>query len=104
MKITLIVMLTILMSGCSTLFGKPEPVIEVRYQEIPYNVPKAFFNDCDATRPISKDRYMRLTPLERETYLSDYSVFLLKDLKNCDDKVKSIKDYLDKRDKSIGKI
>lgn len=85
MKLLLIVLLLLTLSGCG-LFSKKEPekvyVTKVEYVKV--NVPSPLRKNCVKTRPMSVNDYMSLTPIEREEYLTDYSIQLLGNLKDCE--------------------
>jgi len=71
----------LLITGCSTL-NKEKVVVtdtKVIYRVLPDNL----VNPCVPDKPKTKEEYLALPIYERETYLTNYSISLLKTIKNC---------------------
>lgn len=81
MRYLTIILAIILLSGCSAFKAKPLEVNDVKIQYI--TIPEYLLIPCTPDRPITKEEYLKLEIFERETYLSNYSIGLLKVIKNC---------------------
>jgi hypothetical protein len=69
--------------GCAST--KTNTVTVVR--NVFVQVPSELTQPCSATAPISETEYENLSPYDKEYWLSNYSLSLLKDLAVCSDKV-----------------
>lgn len=89
-----IVLATLFITGCS--FIKEKPVYIVKHEYVTYELPKGLTTRCKPIKPMDVNKYMSLTKDERETYLTNYTIMLLGELKKCDSKVQSIESYISK--------
>lgn len=103
MRILVILFAAFILSGCAWFSKKPDKPAEIRYVQVPYNIPTSLLTKCKAERPIDKDTYMKMSPMRREEYLVIYSVTLLSNLKDCDNKIGAVKDYTEKMDTELKK-
>lgn len=76
-----LVIMTIGLVGCATKAPEPNVIIKTEYKHV--LVPDAFLNDCFISKPPAKDVYIASGEKAKEGMLTDYSMSLLKDLKNC---------------------
>ena len=97
MKKTLFVLLTVLvvmMTGCGTNNIKP-PIIEPKTYVVSF--PEALLTACVATQPPKQSVYIGSDSLGREKLLTDYTIALLKDLKNCSDQIAELRSLQEKQ-------
>lgn len=97
MRNIILVMLMMVVIGCAG--RKPDHIITTKYEYVTYQLPLRFVNGCKVTKPMTVDEYSILTLEERETYLANYSISLLGDIKKCDNKIKGIMKYIDEVNK-----
>ena len=101
MRVTIVLFMLLGLTGCNLSVKKPEP--EVRYYEVPYNVPGVLTDRCKVTRPISREAYMSYSLIEREGYLTEYTITLLNDIKLCDLKLQKVKEFIAKKNANLTK-
>lgn len=97
--IALVMLLSI--PGC-TLFSKKEPVIVKEYVNIGYNIPEFLLKQCSVTNPPKEEDYLKLTLSQRETNLTEYILYLYRDMKNCNNQLDRLSEYVKKREERIG--
>lgn len=85
--------------GCAV--KETEYITKVEYEYVTYDIPKNLTTRCVPPKPIEIDKYNNLSPHERETYLTNYSITLLGDIKKCDNKIKSIVRYINEMNQSV---
>jgi len=91
----LIVMLSLGLTGCGIL-GPRYNKIEVKDTEVvKIKIQEELLVPCVPEKPLSKEDYLKLQPHERESYLSGYSIGLLGTVKDCNIKLKKIKEFSD---------
>lgn len=76
------------LTGCAS-WGTPAPVVYItvtKYQEVPTELTAM----VKPPAPTSKENYLSKTIYDRETYLADYSVQVLKSLHSCNAQLDSI--------------
>lgn len=78
----------LLLGGCA--FNKPEKVVVTETVYITPDVPKSLVKPCVAEKPMAPEAYLVLAPVEREQYLTDYSIGLLGVINNCNGQLKGI--------------
>lgn len=81
-----------MLTGCVT--PKKELVYVTEYEYVVYDIPKQLTTPCRPGKPIDIDTYSNLSDEEKQTYLTNYIVTLMGDLKKCDNKVRSIDRYI----------
>lgn len=93
------------LTGCSLFTTKePEKVVVKEIQYVKTEVPESLLTDCVPDKPISKPEYMVLTPVEREQYLTDYSISLLGVINICNGQLKGIRKIVDQVNKPVKEI
>lgn len=86
-KAVLLILGALFISGCATT--KDINVVyktKTKYQE----VPSEFTVQVLPPRPVPKDNYLAMPVYERESYMADYSVQVLKSLHTCNAQLSSI--------------
>lgn len=81
-----------MLGGCGTTV-KTEVVKESSYYHP--SVPEKLFVRVVPERPISKEQYLAMSTWERESYLTNYNISLLKNVATCNRNVSDIKNVLD---------
>lgn len=85
--------------GCGSV--KKENVYVTEYEYITYEIPARLTTSCKPTKPISNLEYSKLTEEGKQTYLANYVIKLMGDLKVCDSKIKSINKIIKENDELI---
>lgn len=93
MMLLLVMMSAVFLSGCGTT--KPKTVEITNIKMVPIPIPDVLLEPCKPNKPITVDEYLKLNVLERETYLTNYSIDLMVNLSDCNKKLKSIKELRD---------
>lgn len=95
----LIIFFSILLTGCATT--QPSVIHETKtvYKPIPNNLLK----NCDTPKPIDKNTYMSKDFLQKEVWLTEYSISLLNSLGDCNSQMKAIKEFNDKQNEIYNK-
>lgn len=88
-KYILLGLLITSLTGCGSL-SKPDPIVIVKKEIIHKTIPDSLLVKCQASKPIPIEEYLTLEPIERETYLTNYSIRLLGVIKDCDDRITAI--------------
>lgn len=84
----------LILTGCSS---NPISTVNLKEKEVvKISIPEELLTPCKPEKPLDKDSYLKLNILERESYLTDYSISLLKELKICDSKIQSIRNLNNK--------
>lgn len=79
----------IFLGGCAKNIRPTEVIKETEIKYI--LIPDEYLKDCRPERPIDKEKYLSLDITERESYLTDYIIDLLKKLKECDIRIEKIR-------------
>jgi len=95
MKHVIMMLLVMSLVGCG-IMSKKETEKEYVTEYVTVNVPKDFRVRCKATKPISPNEYIVMTLQQREEYLTDYSITLLGDLRDCDKTRSGVIDLVDR--------
>jgi ABC-type uncharacterized transport system auxiliary subunit len=95
-KVFLTAIFTLLVTGCAVTpkYNK----LDVKETKVVYShIPADLLKPCPATRPMSKEEYMTLRPHEREQYLTDYTISLFGNIKDCNTQILKIKEIDESR-------
>lgn len=93
MRVFILLLLTMFITACAS--KKPEVVVHTKYEYVTYEIPKNLLTNCrPKSPPIDADKYNKLSQLEKEAYLTSYSIMLMGELKKCDNKVRGIERYI----------
>lgn len=65
-------------------------------------IPDPMLRPCKVTTPPDQSYFADSVSVFRETILTDYTISLLGDLKNCNKQLKEIKDYQNRRIQDLG--
>ena len=97
MRVVLIALLTMTLSGCG-LFAKKETekIYITKTEYIRIDVPKDFRKTCSVTPPLKAEDYMVLTTIEREEYLTDYVINLYGNIEVCNSVRSGVIEIIDK--------
>jgi len=97
MKVLFATLLILILSGCG-LFTKKEPekVYITKTEYVTVTIADSLRAKCKHTKPIPIEEYMSLTPIEREEYLTDYSIELLGNIKDCETQKNKVIQTVDK--------
>ncbi len=81
------------LSACATT--QPSVIHETKtvYKPIPENLLKK----CDVPKPIDRNIYLGKDFLQKEVWLTEYSISLLNSIGDCNSQIKAIKDFNDKQ-------
>lgn len=91
MKTTLLLAITFLMTGCGIIpkYNK----LEVNKTDVVYvTIPDELLKPCEPDKPLDTKSYLELKIWEREQVLTEYSISLLKTIKDCDLQITKIKE------------
>lgn len=91
-KLFFLIAISVLIAACST-----PPVYITKDRAVPITIPDNLLTKCFVTKPPAVKTYIAGTVNEKEDMLTVYSVSLIKDLKNCNDQISSIKEYQDRQ-------
>lgn len=91
MKYLLICLLALFIIGCTS---KPKEIVLVEYEYITINLPSTLTTSCKPSRPIPEEEYRAMNQEQRTIYLANYASTLMGELKKCDNKIKSIVNYV----------
>lgn len=94
MKNVILIGAILLLTGCSIFQKEPEKIYVTETKFVTPEVPKSLTDPCVADRPFKSDQYLKLTPVEREQYLTDYSIGLLGVINVCNKKLSGINKIL----------
>lgn len=84
-----IVAFSFLMAAC---VSSPQKEVVTQYQDRIVDIPSSLLQPCPTTQPPDKAVYLQSTASKREELITNYSINLIKDVKNCNDQLKSISD------------
>lgn len=85
-----------LLSGCA--FGPKYNTLEVKDKQVEkVKIQEELLVPCIPEKPMAKEEFLKLQPHEREAQLTEYSKGLLLTVKDCNIKLKKIKDFQDKQ-------
>jgi len=87
----LIIFLTIFLSACATT-STPQKEYITQTKIIQQKIPENLLSTFDNKELISKEEYLKLTPYQREEYLTNYILDLLLQLKIYKNQIERIKD------------
>jgi len=87
----LMLVVMLLLAGCSNNV-KPIKEVVVEYKYKPILLPDNLITDCSVSRPPEKDKYIEASHVLKEDLLTNYVLSLLTDLKNCNVRMKSIRE------------
>lgn len=96
--LSIMVLITFSLTGCS-IFNKPEPRVETKTIYVHPRVPETLFTPCRLSKPITEEAYLRLSPEQREGYLTDYIVSSMGVVSTCNDRLIGIKTSLEESKK-----
>lgn len=99
MKLTALLMLMVLLSGCSWFVKEPEVKYITKTEYVTIELTDTLRATCKTTPPVDIPIYMAYTPEEREAYLVDYSIALMGDNRNCDQLRGKIVEVIDSTNK-----
>jgi hypothetical protein len=96
----IVLALMYILSGCST----PRPIERVVYKtEIKViEVPSNLLKPCLVHQPPKETDYLESNIDDKEDLLTNYTILLLGDLKNCNDQLGLIKDFQDHQKQLYG--
>lgn len=85
---------TFFLSGCGT---KPvyKELTVTETKVVKFELASTFTEPCVAERPVDTQTYLAFKPHEKEQYLTDYSIKLLGVIKDCNNKLKRIREKVD---------
>lgn len=93
-KLLLCIFLVFGLSGCA--FGPKYNTLDVKETKVEkIKIDSELTTPCIPNRPMVKEEYLKLLPFDKETYLTNYSIELLGTVKDCNIKLKKIKDFSD---------
>lgn len=91
MKLLFLTLLTIILTGCAS--GPKYNKLEVAKTDVIYvTIPEELLTPCKPEKPLDVKSYLELKIWEREQHLTEYSVSLLKTIKECNLKINKIKE------------
>lgn len=83
------------LTGCG--FAPKTNTIEITPTKIEVvKIEEELLTPCIPERPMNVDTYLKLEPHERESYLTTYSTTLMLTIKECNIKLKKIKEFQEK--------
>lgn len=88
-KAILVITMSIALIGCGSKPIKPQVIVE--YKTVYNPLPEHLLKDCEIAKPMSKEEYMSIDPLEREIWLTNYSMKHMKNLSLCNAQMDSIR-------------
>lgn len=75
--------------GCAT-----KEIVTVKETKTVYKpIPEQLMIPCKPKAPMSVDNYMSLDQVQRERWLADYVIDLMETIGNCNNNLKSIRDF-----------
>lgn len=91
MKILSLLITAIVLTGCAT--SPKYDKLEVSKVDVVYvTIPEELLTPCKPEKPLDRESYLKLKTWEREQVLTEYSVSLLKTIKECNININKIKD------------
>lgn len=91
MKILSLLITVIVLTGCAT--SPKYDKLEVSKVDVVYvTIPEELLTPCKPEKPLDRESYLKLKIWEREQVLIEYSVSLLKTIKECNININKIKD------------
>ena len=95
-NLILVILLSLGLTGCA--FGPKYNTLEVKETEVKVvKIQEELLVPCIPEKPFNKEEYLKLQIHKREQYLTDYSIGLLGTIKDCNIKLKKIRDIQDKQ-------
>jgi hypothetical protein len=88
LKIILITLTYLILAGCAT---QTEYVTEVK--EVKVTIPEYLLQPCMTPIPPAEEEFSKLSLIDQQSILTTYIIKLLGGLKDCRDKVDSIRDH-----------
>ncbi len=85
-------MLSTLLVACAST-----PTVVEKTKYVLVEPDETMLNTCDSTKPPKKDEYVNNTLIDKENILYTYSISLLKDLSNCNNKIITIKNWFNQQ-------
>lgn len=90
MKTVFVLITTLLITACSS--APKYSTLEVSKTTVTYvTIPEELLTPCKPEKPIDTKTYLELKIWEREQLLTQYSISLLKTIKDCNLKIDKIK-------------
>ena len=81
-RILLVLIVSMVLTSCASVQKKYRLTVQEK-EVVRVRVPDELLTPCVPERPVSKEEYLSKSFPERETYMTDYSVSLLKTIKEC---------------------
>jgi len=91
LRLVFVGLIVIFLTGCGGMnsYNKLE-VTDVKTKQ--FVIPDELLSVINPEKPITREEYLKLSPTEREIYLTNYSISLLKSIKECNINIVKIKD------------
>lgn len=89
----LIIIVTLFLTACATT----QPSIIHETKTVYKSIPDSLLKKCEIPKPIDKNLYLKKDSLQKEVWLTDYSITLLNSLGDCNSQIKAIKEFNDKQ-------
>ncbi len=94
----LLVMFVVTLTGCA---GNPTIQTVTVYQDKLVDIPDNLLKPCSTTQPPEKQAYIASNSSKKEQSLANYSINLIKDIKNCNEQITEIKLLQEKQRKIL---
>jgi hypothetical protein len=91
-RVLFLLVITLFLTACASVQKKDSLTVKEK-EVVKVRVPDELLTPCVPERPLSKEDYLSKSFPERETYLTDYSVSLLKTIKECNVKLDRIREF-----------
>lgn len=94
-KLFLVLVFTVLLSGCFGTFGndKPPPDVVIKTRTVVVAPPDSLLIGCDVVKPFTKDEYLSADIKGREKLLVEHIVKQNNETRKCNDTFVTIKDW-----------
>lgn len=99
---TVLLSISLFLSGCASM-GLEAPTIVTKTQTIVVSTPSPLLLKCPIKEPPAESDYLAVDMSGRENLLTNYTIDLLKDLKNCNDQIETISVFQTQQIKLYGK-
>lgn len=87
-------------AGCST---NPPTEVIVKTETSYKTVPKHLLQPCPIPKPVDKQVYLAMDFIEKENWLTSYSIELMKSLGLCNNQIKAIEEFDEKHNQLYNK-